>query len=579
MNDTLRLQASVELTAAADGRPAKISVMAYGGGVMDAQGFGPVVIELSGLSMPPTIPLLGDHISTLDGVAGSGQPTIRAGKLLVEGTLASTPTADRILSLSRSGVPLQASVGVRPGDRMRIQPGESVSANGTILKAGARGLTLIKSGTLQEVSILPLGADPSTSVYIAARRKGTTMDATETEVDPVAEERSRIQAIRRLCDGQYPDLESRAIELGWSEDQTRTATVEVIRASRRRGGGTLVSGRPDGRGEGSTKDMLAAACMLMGGHGELIVKAFGPAGERLANSTQRPRGWCELATMALQAEHKDVPSDRSELLRAGFSTLSMPVAIGEGIQKTALQVFIEQSATWRSICRIVNATSFREGKAVRLAASSRLQRLGRGGEIEHGVVGEDAFSYRISTYARMFAVTREDLVDDDAGLLQDLPVLLGAEAARTVSDLFADALIANTGNFFSLGHGNLTDNSLGLSELAEAVQILRTRKDVDNRIIGFVPSVLLVPAALESTARALLFSQQISRDVTVDNLPQGNPLQNLNLTLEVEPRLDADDPATWYLMSTPLHGAVLAAFLDGKLGVVVEQVDVPPNQS
>ena len=91
---------------------------------MSVSGFSsPVVIDLSGLTMAGTIPLLGDHKSTLDGIAGSGTPTIAGGRLVVAGTLANTPTGQRVKDLAASNVPLQASVGVTPGQMTQVKAG------------------------------------------------------------------------------------------------------------------------------------------------------------------------------------------------------------------------------------------------------------------------------------------------------------------------------------------------------------------------------------------------------------------------------------------------------------------------
>src|SRR5690606_517520 len=106
----------VEMQAAAGDRPARISILAYSGGTMTVGGWGEVALDLAALELPATIPLLGDHDATLDGVAGSGSPRVEGGRLAVEGTLAATPTGERIKQLARDNVPMQASVGVRPGD-------------------------------------------------------------------------------------------------------------------------------------------------------------------------------------------------------------------------------------------------------------------------------------------------------------------------------------------------------------------------------------------------------------------------------------------------------------------------------
>jgi hypothetical protein len=83
----------------------------------------------------------------------------------------------------------------------------------------------------------------------------------------------------------------------------------------------------------------------MSGDGEILAKSF-PTGERLANSLLCPSGFSELAAMALRLEHREIPDDRIEMLRAAFSTTSLPVARGLSIEKTALQVFVVRPKNW-----------------------------------------------------------------------------------------------------------------------------------------------------------------------------------------------------------------------------------------
>jgi hypothetical protein len=581
-SDVLNLNARVELQAAAAGKPAKVSILAYSGNPMDVGGYGTVVIDLAGLEMPGTIPLLADHDASLAGVAGSGTPRVLAGNLLVEGTLAATAAGNQIRDLGASGVPLQASVGVAPGDRQPVRPGESVTANGRTFTAGPRGMILVKTGSLREVSITPLGADPSTSVSITAKGQPMTTEISTATPGVSAEiqaERARVRDIRAVCRGEYPEFESQAIECGWSVDQLkiklfdeapRTQQLAELRASRpsavgRHGGGRASVDAP-------ARDVIMASALLMAGRGDVAVKHV-HNGERLANSLSRPAGWPEIAATALRAEGRDVPHDRTELLRAAFSTTSLPNALGSSVEKIALSVFLESASTALAVCRPVSASTFRAGKALRLAAASKLEKIGPTGEIKHGVLTEDAFDYQVSSYARMFGISREDLINDDAGILAELPLALGNESARTLNDLFITTLVAGDGTFYSSGHGNkLTGGSsaLSINGLTSAVATLRTRTDADGRVIGFVPMTLVVPAALENTAREILFSQNMMRDQTVDRQPTANPIQSLNLALAVEARLDTASTAAWYLFAQSFHGAILLATLGGRMGAIVE---------
>lgn len=576
MSDLIRLDSSIEVQAAAgEGKPARVNILAYSGQPMEVGGgYGSVLIDLAGLQMPQSVPLLADHVSTLESIAGVGTPAVRAGKLHVEGVISSNETGKRIIALARDGIPLQASVGVNPGKPEHIKPGESVTANGKTFKAGPRGLSLIKAGTLKEVSILPLGADSSTHVAISA--KGTTMSAEATPevetVDDVAAERARIKAIRQHCNGgEFRDIEAQAIDGGWTAERTASEVLVKIRS---RAGSYMTGARPRGMAggyEASPKDTLIAACMLMGGHGQAVTRQLRD-GERLANSVTPPRHWSELAALCLSLEGLAVPADRTALLKAGFSTVSLPNALGSSIEKAALDVFIDASKNWLAISRIVNASSFKPGVAVRLAASSALQKVGPTGELKYASLGEDAFNYKLDTYGRIVGVDRQSLINDDLALLTDLPMVLGSEAARTASDLIFSTIASNPGTFFGSGHANVitgAGSALSPTSFGQAVGLLRTRKDADGRVLGLQPTNLIVPAALESQGRQVLNSEFLARAATSDNQGTGNPFQGA-ANLIVEPRLDASSTTQWYLSSAPRDGFVLVATLGGKLGVIVE---------
>jgi len=77
MNDILRFTVDpVTLTASA-GKPSKLKILAYCGGPMRVEGFGLVCINLAGLNLPDSVPILSDHENRLDSVIGAGSPEIR----------------------------------------------------------------------------------------------------------------------------------------------------------------------------------------------------------------------------------------------------------------------------------------------------------------------------------------------------------------------------------------------------------------------------------------------------------------------------------------------------------------------
>src|SRR5690606_38914292 len=105
-----------------------------------------------------------------------GTADVRDGQLFINGPLVATSkAATAILELSRGGVSFQASVGVEPRKTRRVAAGSRIEVNGRMIQSTAP-ITLIERGRLREVSITAIGADPTTTVSIAAARKHMHMN-------------------------------------------------------------------------------------------------------------------------------------------------------------------------------------------------------------------------------------------------------------------------------------------------------------------------------------------------------------------------------------------------------------------
>lgn len=177
---------SIEVEAASESRARpRITIVAYGGGIMRVPGWGDVVVDLAGLDAAGQVPLLADHDARVGGVVGHGEAAVRDGRLIIAGVMSGAgEAAQQIIQMTTGGFSFQASVGVEPTEHDRVRPAEKVEINGRTLSS-PRGFTLVRQGRLREVSITPLGADANTSVSIAASRnseKGFHMD-TDVQVD------------------------------------------------------------------------------------------------------------------------------------------------------------------------------------------------------------------------------------------------------------------------------------------------------------------------------------------------------------------------------------------------------------
>lgn len=180
-SESMRLAAVLTVKAAApdDEQPAggksggkpRVMIDAYSGDVIRLGGWGDVVFDLAGMEFDERIVLLADHDATVGGIVGYGKPRIVEGRsLVVEGNLVpdSSAAARAIVALAADGMQFQASVGLSPLAIEEHEGDGELSINGRTVKAGARGLTVIRKSRLRETSILALGADASTATRVAA---------------------------------------------------------------------------------------------------------------------------------------------------------------------------------------------------------------------------------------------------------------------------------------------------------------------------------------------------------------------------------------------------------------------------
>jgi Mu-like prophage major head subunit gpT len=211
----------------------------------------------------------------------------------------------------------------------------------------------------------------------------------------------------------------------------------------------------------------------------------------------------------------------------------------------------------RQLFRDSTAVDFRAKTRLALTEMPLLEKVNEAGEIKYGTRGETAESYSLATYARLFALSRQALVNDDLGAFSDWTQAMGAAAAETENSLRA-ALLAQGGGLgpvmadgkrlFHADHGNLADplnsdgGALSVMGLSTARLALRRQVGLDGTTpIGAAPKYLLVGPELETTA------EQVLAEIAAATPENANPFSG-RLTLLVEPRLSGDG---WYLFADP----------------------------
>lgn len=581
-NDRLNLSGSVDMQAAGDSeKPAKITILAYSGEPMRVSGYGNVVIEVAGVELPSSVPLLADHDASLSSVAGSGVPSADGKQITLQGTLSRSSTAGQtIIALSRDGVPLRASVGLNPVTSQFIPEGENVTANGRTFQSPAGGLRHITKSQLAEVSIVAIPADANTTVAVkAAQSKVSTMPETTT-TDTLQAERQRITDINaaaailfRQSPHKIDDIEAAAeasIQAGHDLQQAKLKMLEASQVDLAAFGNRGL--RRDAGGD-SPRNTLEAAFLCAAGKQDLAAEAYG---ERTAEAASRIRDKSFMGLLAAGCQMLNLQCDvsnKQELLTAAFSTNSIAVALSNVAGKALWAAYREAPATWRSFAAVLPAANFKPQTGIRPSFVGNLEQTGPGGEVKHGSMTESVYPWSISTFSKQFSVTRQDIINDDLGFLSTAPTLMARAAARTLNDLVWRTILTNAGSFFSGTNGNLLESGseLSLVSLATAVEKMRSQRDANGADIDIVPRVLVVSPKNEVLARSILNSAEIQ---AAEGAPMGNALMGV-ASLEVESRISNPafqnaDEDSWFLFASSADQPVIVGFLDGQQSPTVQ---------
>lgn len=581
----------VELQAAGADGTKRVEILAYSGGPMRVAGFGDVVLNLAGMDLPQQLPLLADHNPALDRTVGSARPTIQNHRLVASGRIiTSGTTAEQLIQLARAGVPIAASIGAEPIERSFIKPGDKVTVNGRTFTAGAAGLTFVNKSRLKEISLVSIGADSGATATIAAQgnQMSEPTTVTTTTPDPIADERQRTTSIvqaaakyaGRLPAEKLASIQASAIGDNWTSDKLE---LELIRAAR-----PVAAPSAFIRSTmAPSTDILGAAVALHAGRPDIAEKRFGATVAQQA-AELRCHSLVDLCAAALRADCRDVPSDRNDMIRAAFSSMSLPVALGNYAEKSAADAFAETPAIWRALARRRTVSTFHEHKIARVLLVGNFEKVPPGGELKHGVLKETTAAIQADTTGMFLGLTRQAVINDDLGAFSDTASAIGRAGARTMNDDFATMLLDNTGSFFGVGNSNLlsgASSALSASALESALSTMAKKTDSEGRNVDLRARSLLVCPEIDHTARALLNSQTMQQYVSSGSptKPMGNPLASLALDLYVEPRLSnttfhaSASTTAWYIFSAVNDGAINVALLSGRDTPVIEQVDLPSN--
>ena len=383
-----------------------------------------------------------------------------------------------------------------------------------------------------------------------------------------AAERERVMELNRTGKalGVGAEFVLRHVEAGTSTEEFRKAALEELarryEATPTRSQVAVITDELDHRREGLA---LALTHRLRGGDPD--PRAVPYLHLRLPDVARECLRW--------RGAHLAGMSD-SRVVTLALSTSDFPQILANVANKTLLDAYQTQPAVLRQICRITTASDFKERRVLRFGEGTGLQFKAEGAEYTYGSIAEQTSSYQVRTYGKIFAFTREMIVNDDLGALDQFFRAAGRLAVEFEARMLADLLTANSGagpvlsdglTLFHANHGNVASSggAISVSTLDAARAALRRQKGLDGGvIIDADPRYLIVPVAKQTTA------EQATASIVPAQTSNVNPFSG-RLAVLADPHLDDASTTAWYVAADPGNVPVFEfSYLQGAQGPQTE---------
>ena len=259
--------------------------------------------------------------------------------------------------------------------------------------------------------------------------------------------------------------------------------------------------------------------------------------------------------------------------RAMHSTSDFPLLLSNIANKSLRGAYEAEAQTFRPLARQRNLPDFKPVYELEIAGQITPEPLLEGGEYKAATVQEQQSSWRIYTYGKKIAVTRQLIINDDLDALSRIPQMIGRGMSLFESNEVWKLITSNAAMsydnkaLFHNDHKNQGSGVIGVTAISEARKKLRNQSDIAGNRINLRPTYLVVPTSLETAAEQFLSPIQPTQTSNVNIFTQ-------KLQLIAEPRLDDASEAVYYVTASPEQIDMIAfGYLDGEAGPQLETVN------
>lgn len=257
-------------------------------------------------------------------------------------------------------------------------------------------------------------------------------------------------------------------------------------------------------------------------------------------NAQRPPGWnAKLADFISLAENrKGLPSLLwQHKLKETMGSDDFPTLFGDITDRLILTAYTNIPKQMRQICRIARNQNMKQVRRSRNnGLVRRLQEVAEGAPYESRAQTVDHFTYTPRKFGARVDLTWEAWINDDLGFFGNIANDLAASAVNTeeflLTSLFWDSAgpIETYFNVTGIGQDGVSVLPLTAANLSVAIAEMSGAttgfRNVEGEPVANRPAFLVVPPALEFTAKAILNASRLG--------PSGNATPTLIETLMAE---------------------------------------------
>ncbi|GAA0745148.1 MULTISPECIES: prohead protease/major capsid protein fusion protein [Sphingomonas] len=255
-------------------------------------------------------------------------------------------------------------------------------------------------------------------------------------------------------------------------------------------------------------------------------------------------------------------------LRYGAHTTSdFANALSSATGKRVRQAYLAAPQTFGPLVMTGTLPDFKPTNIIGLGDAPQLLLVQENAEFTYGAMADTGMSYRLQTYGRIIAITRQAIINDDKRLFARVPDKFGYKARDLESDLVWGLVLSNPtmGDgfaLFSAQHGNLgTAADINVDSVTAGRTAMGQQKSVEGGFIIVRPAYLVVGPLMETKAEQFLTAVAATQTANV------NPFVG-SLQLIVEPRIT---DKSWYLFADKAAiDTIELSHLEGQEDVFIE---------